>query len=109
MRFALLIEQDVSRFDVAMQNSMLMRVMNGARHLRDQFRRLPDRHRRPPDYFIQLSAFDELHAEVTRPVALADFVNRHDARMLQTRRGFCFKAKTLQVSLARPLTKANDF
>src|SRR5438046_8941162 len=92
-----------------MQNSLLMRVVHGARHLRDQFRSLPDRHRRPPDYFIQLSAFDELHAEVTRTVALADFVNRHDTGMLQTRRGFCFKAKALQVGFARPLTKANDF
>ena len=35
MRFALCIEQDVSRFDVAMQNAVLMRVMNGARHLGD--------------------------------------------------------------------------
>src|SRR5437762_12556799 len=109
MRAAYSIQHNVPEFDVALQNCMLMRVRNAPPHLLDQFRRLPDRHRRPPDYFIQLSAFDELHAEVTRPVALADFVNRHDTRMLQTRRGFCFKAKTLEMRLARPLTKANDF
>ena len=35
VRFAFSIEQNVSRFNVAMQNSVLMRVMNSACHLRD--------------------------------------------------------------------------
>ena len=35
MRFAFCIEQNVSRFDVPMQNSVFMRVMNSARDLRD--------------------------------------------------------------------------
>jgi hypothetical protein len=35
MRFALLIKQDISRFDVAMQNVVLVSVMNGARHFGD--------------------------------------------------------------------------
>ena len=39
MRFAFFIEQNVSRLDVAMQNAVLMRVMHGARDLRDQFHR----------------------------------------------------------------------
>src|SRR5262249_20200689 len=97
MWFPFGIQQNVSRFDVAMQNAVLVRIVNSTRHFRDQFRRLPDRDRRAPYYFIQLSAFDELHAEVTRPVALADVVDWNDPGMLQTRRGFCFKAKTPQV------------
>ena len=35
MRFAFCIEQNVSRFDVTMQNAVFMRVMNSARDLRD--------------------------------------------------------------------------
>ena len=35
MRFAFCIEQNVSRLDVAMQNAVLMRVVNGARDLGD--------------------------------------------------------------------------
>jgi hypothetical protein len=36
MRFALRIEQHVPGFDVAMQNTALVRVMNGAREGRDE-------------------------------------------------------------------------
>src|SRR6266540_4070467 len=41
MRFALLVQQNVSRLDVAMQNPVLMRVVNGACHFGDEFSRLP--------------------------------------------------------------------
>ena len=108
MRFAFCIQQNVPWFNVAMKNSMFMRIMNSARHLGDQFHRAPNRHRLAPGYFVELAAFDKLHAEVARAVALADFVNRNDTGMLQPGRGFGFKAKALQMRFARPLTKAND-
>ena len=82
MRFAFFIEQNVSRFYVAMQNAVFVRVMHGAGYLRDKFRRLPDRHRRASDYFVKLAAFDELHAEIARAIALTDFVDRNDTGML---------------------------
>ena len=108
MRFAFCIEQNVPRFDVAMQNAVFMRVMNRAGDLRDQFRRLPDRHRRPPDDFVKLTSFNKLHAEVARAITLADFVDRNDTGMLQSGRGFGFKTKALQVRFARPLTQPDD-
>ena len=74
-----------------------------------KFRRLPDRHRRAPDDFVELATFDELHAEVARAIALADFVDWNDARMIEAGGGFCFEAKAFQVRFARPLAKANDF
>ena len=37
MRFTFLIEQNVPRFDVSMKNAVLVRVMNGARYLGDEF------------------------------------------------------------------------
>ena len=109
MRFAFSIEQNVSRLDVAMQNAVLVRVMNSARHFRNEFRRAPDRHRLAPGDFIKLAAFDELHAEVARAIALADFVNRNDAGMIQTGGGFGFAAKALQMRFGGPMSKANDF
>src|SRR4030095_1668430 len=109
MRFTVGIKQNVPRFDVAMENSVLVRVMHRSSYLCNQFRRPPDRHRRALNYFVELSAFDELHAEVARAVALTDFVDRNDTGMLQTRRGLCFKTKALQMRFARPLTEANDF
>src|SRR5438093_11074736 len=108
MRLACYIQQNVSRFDVAMENSMLIRAVNSAGHLRDEFRCLPDRHRRSPNDFVKLTAFNKLHAEEARPIALADFVDGNDTGMLQSRRSFGFKAKAPQVRFARPLTKADD-
>src|SRR5437667_990799 len=109
MRIAFCIQQDVPRFDVTMENSMFMRVMHGASYFRNQFRGLSDRHRRALGYFIQLPAFDELHAEITRAIALTDFVNGDDARMIEACGGFGLPAKPFQMRFARPLTKADYF
>src|SRR6266545_7095130 len=109
MRFAVCIEQNVSRFNVAMQNTVFVRVMNRSGYLCDQFRCLPDRHRRLSDYFIKLAAFDELHAEIAGAITLAHLVNRHDAWMIEASCGFRFPAEALQVRFGRPLTKTNDF
>src|SRR5436305_13615647 len=108
MRLAFCIEQNVSRLDVAMENSMFMRVMNRARYLRDEFRRLSDRHRLPFCHFVELSTFDGLHAEVARAVALTDFVDWNDTGVLQMGRHFGFKAKAFLVRFSRPLTKADN-
>ena len=108
MRFTVFIEQDVPWLDVAMQNAVLMRVVHGARYFCNQLHRLPDRHRLTSHYFVKLAAFDEVHAEVALTIALADLVNRNDARMFEAGCGFRFPAKALQcVSVAqgpRPMT-----
>src|SRR6516165_12686777 len=44
MRFAFLIEKNVSRFDVAVKDAVLVCVVNGARYFGDQFDSAPDRH-----------------------------------------------------------------
>src|SRR5262245_26952636 len=108
MRFAFRIQQNVSRLDVAMENTVLMRVLNSMRYLDDEFCRLPNRHRRPPNDFVKLTAFDEFHAEVTGAIALAHFVDWNDTGMLQPRRSFGFEAKAPKVQFARPLTKPDD-
>ena len=109
MRFAFCIKQDVSRLDVSMQNAVFMRVMHGACYLCDEFHRLPDGHRRVFNYFVKLTAFDELHAEVALAIALAHFVNGNDARMIEARSSFCFQTEALEVRFGGPLPKANDF
>src|SRR5207248_11054904 len=82
MRFAVCVEQDVSRFDVAMQNAALVSVVNCARDFGNQFHGAPDRHWFVPYHFIELAAFDKFHAEVAGAIALADFVDWNDAGML---------------------------
>ena len=92
-----------------MQNAVFMRVMNSACYLRDQFRRLPDRHRLAPDYFVKLAAFDELHAEVARAIALADLVNGNNAWMFEAGSSFRFPAKALQMRFGGPRAQADHF
>jgi hypothetical protein len=109
VRFTFLIEQYVSRLDVAMEDAVFMRVMDGSSDLRDKLRRLPDRHRLALDHFVKLAALDKLHAEVALAITLAHFMDWNDTGMLQASGRFRFEAKALQVGFARPLTKANDF
>src|SRR5204862_686930 len=78
VRFTFCIEQNVPRLDITMENSMFMRVMNNACHLRDEFHRASNRHRLAPDHLIQSSAFDEFHTEIARTIALAIFLDWHD-------------------------------
>jgi hypothetical protein len=108
MWFAFYIEQDISRFDVSMQDAVFVRVMNGASYLCNELRRLPCRHRVTADYFIKLTAFDEFHAEIAGTLALAYFVDGNNARMIEAGGSFCFPTKALQVRFGRPLTKTDD-
>src|SRR5205823_896365 len=62
-----------------------------------------------PDDLIKLAAFDEFHAEVTRTIALTDFVNRNDLRMLQARGRFRFVPETFKMWRARPVAETDHF
>jgi hypothetical protein len=61
-----------------------------------------------PDYFVELSAFDELHAEVALAIALADFVDWNDAWMIEASSRFGFQPEAPKVRFGGPLTKADD-
>ena len=65
-----------------MQNAVLVGVMHGARQFCDEFRCATDGYRLAPNYFVQLAAFDQIHAEVAATVALADFMNWNDGWMV---------------------------
>src|SRR5215510_650553 len=97
MRFAVGIEQNVSRFDVAMEDTMFVRVMQGARKLRDHLRRLANRHRRPAYYLIKLTALDEFHAEIAGTITFAHIVDGNDVWMIETGGSLRFAAKALQM------------
>jgi hypothetical protein len=61
------------------------------------------------NYFVQLAAFDELHAEIASTIRLAYLVDGHDARMIEAGRGFGFKAKAFEVRWCGPMPKPYDF
>jgi hypothetical protein len=62
---------------------------------------LPDRHRLASHYFVKLAAFDQLHAEVTLAIALADFVDGNNAWMFEAGSSFRFPAKALRARFGR--------
>src|SRR6266550_6200593 len=107
MRFTIVVEQNVSRLDVTVQNPVLMRIMHRACHFRDELYCAPDRHRLASRYFVKLAAFDELHAEVALRIALADLVNGNNAWMLEVGGGFCFPAEALQMCVGGPGAEAD--
>src|SRR5438876_12392506 len=109
MRFAVFIKQNVPWLDVSMQNAVFMRVVHSARYFRDQFRRLPDRHRLASDHFVKLAAFDEFHAEVALAFALADLVDGDNTGMFQTGGSFRFATKTFQMHFGGPRAQTDYF
>jgi hypothetical protein len=70
---------------------------------------MPDGHGRVSHHFVQLTAFDELHAEVALSIALADLVDWNNAWMIEAGSRFCFQTKAPEVRFGGPLPKANDF
>jgi hypothetical protein len=62
-----------------------------------------------PDYFVELAAFNKLHAEVALAIALAYLVDWDNAWMIETRGSFGFQTKPLKVRSSGPLAEANDF
>ena len=86
VRHALLVDQDVGRLDVAMDEPFLMRVLQPPRHLGQQ---LGDaRMHQPPaeDVLVQVVALDPLGDHVAQAVVGgAHIVDRHDLWMVQPR------------------------
>src|SRR5205823_6767972 len=92
-----------------MKYAALVSVMNCACDFGDQFCGAPDRHYFARGDCIELSPFDKFHAEVTGAIALADFVNRNNAWMLEAGGGFCFATESLQMRFSGPMAKADHF
>src|SRR5438477_12252552 len=90
------VEQDVSRLEIAMQNPVLMRVLDSTRHFGhepDAFARLRAQSRSD---LLQAAASRVFHAKKRQPVfAVADLMNRQNIRMIETCSRFSFTAKTL--------------
>src|SRR6266536_5466174 len=109
MRFTFCIDENVARLDVSMKNAVLMRMMNCVRQFGDEFRRIASGDWLELGRFIELSAVDELHAEVAGLLAFAHFVNGNDALMIQAGGRLGFQTETLHVRFRGPLAEPNDF
>ena len=90
-------EQEVSRLDVAMDETTAMDDAECSTELADEYTDVVHtecRGGRRPEQFVQRGAVDEFHHEVGTPVELADVVNPHDPVVGQSPQGACLVDET---------------
>ena len=81
-RLALLIEEDVARFEVAVDDTTFVRCLHGVRQPLHQGGRLARRQRSAVELAGQGPAFAVFQREEGQPLVGAEVVHLHDARML---------------------------
>src|SRR5436190_24379899 len=97
---AAIVEQNVSRFDIAMEHSAAVSVFDRARDFRHEFHAPPRFVAERRNVLAQTSLLRELHAKKRQAVlAFAHFINRKNVRVIQTGHCLCFSSETLQRSL----------
>ncbi len=101
---AVRIEQDVRRLQIAVQNAPLVRIMHRPRHGRQQPPGRPEVRRKARPVGGQAAVFEQLHAEVELTLVFADFVDRHDVRVVQVGDHFGLIAKALDLGRLGPAT-----
>ncbi len=81
-RLAAVVDQDIGRFQIAVQDSALVGVLHRVGDCRHQLGRRPRllEFREP---LREISPLDELHAEEATAVLFADVVDRHDIGMIE--------------------------
>jgi hypothetical protein len=92
-----IVEQNVSRFDIAMEHSAAMSVFDSTRdfchELHTFWGGVLERRR----VLLQASLLRELHTEKRQAVlAFAHFINRKNVRVIQTGHRLCFSSEPLQ-------------
>jgi hypothetical protein len=109
VRLAAIIKEDVGWFKVAMQDTSLMGVVDGASDLgRDLGRMFRRRSRRTGiELLIECAASDQLHGEERSPVMFTHLVDRYDVGMIEPAGGLCLALKTVPLRFAGELAGQN--
>jgi len=77
-------DQDIVRFDVPMNDLVIMSMIQRIADLRCDFDRFVHLQRRPfPDNFVQIGTIHVFHDDVMGILVLSDIINAHDVRMRQ--------------------------
>ena len=97
VRLAALVDQDVRRLQVAVEDPALMGVVHRLRDDRDQPGRGADVAAEVAEPLVEAGAGDQLHAEVMQAPALADLEDRDDVGVveLRDRLGLVLEPETL--------------
>lgn len=91
-----------------MDDPVVVGVRNGVGDLPREFSSVPVWQGAIRDSVRQVAAFDEAHRKEVLAVVLPNFVNRHDARMIQAGRGFRFRVEPLHFFVGSQLPAENS-
>ena len=94
---AILSDHDIARFQISMNNSVLMRVLDRIRDFANQFRSLARKQRTAFDFLRKTLTLDITHRKIMLTVNIANFVDWDDRRMLESSGCFRFALKTPDV------------
>ena len=104
-----LIEENVTGFDVAMDDAVFVGVVQGFGSLADEFKGFTRRNRAAGDTVSQRFAFDEIHREEILAVLCSEIVDRNDIRVLQFGGGLCFFEEPFDVFATRGRATLENF
>jgi hypothetical protein len=91
------VQKNVSGLEVSMENPPLMREMDGSSDGGHEFRSLAGLHGSPGERSVQASTLHQFHAVKAETLVLPDFVDRHDSRVIQSRRRFGLNPEPLKL------------
>jgi hypothetical protein len=117
VRLVFAIDEDVGGLQVAMEDPMLMSIVNRSGDPRDKFHvalnrvaiRNKGRNASPFQAIRQSLAFDQLHAEVILTCFLAGLEDRNDIRMGETGGGLGFRMEALDRARGDRMDAGDDF
>ena len=84
------VEQNVLRLDVAVDDALVVGELQRVANLRHDGQRLARRNAAGVEQLPQVHAVHEFHEEIKQAVRPAEFVNRHDAGMIELRQRLGF-------------------
>ena len=96
-RLAVAVKEDVTGLQVAVKQALFVGKLDCTRHFRHQFDAFARVFAQRRSDVAQAPACSPFHTEIGQAViALADFVDRQDVRVIETGCGLCFAAEPLE-------------
>ena len=106
------VHENIGRFQIAMQNALLVGIMNGlgeGLHPAGDAPKIDFRTRRLLDQSSEVLSFDVVHREIMLSGVLPDFVDGHNVRVLQIGGRLGFGKEPLHAGGARELSGEDHF
>ena len=104
-RLVVFADQHIRGFEVAVQNSLLVRILDRSRNFLQVFDGPNGRKGMVLDHCGQARALDVIHREIVLAVLFADFVNGDNVRMVKMGRRFGLCPETAHERLAGKLAR----